>query len=154
MERRLNWVPDPAPTPTRDHGKENHPPSSEPRKLPRKMRSRRRKREHHQRLPGANGNMPGTSQPPRGRMSTSVKHPQLPQLPQHPQPPRSAANENSPRANLPDQADLAGFISGPLPASARNPQQDLVETTSPGQRSPSDQSDLIETTSLGRPIGQ
>ena len=39
-------------------------------------------------------------------MSTSVKHPQLPQLPQHPQPPPSAANENSSRANLPDQADL------------------------------------------------
>ena len=38
-------------------------------------------------------------------MSTSVKHPQLPQLPQHHQPPRSTANENSSRANLPDQAD-------------------------------------------------
>ena len=99
LERRLNWVPNPAPTPTRDFGKENHPPSSEPRKLPRKMRPRRRKRKHHQRLPGATGSAPGTSQPPRGRMSTSVK------LPQHPQPPRSAANENSSRANLPDQAD-------------------------------------------------
>ena len=51
LERRLNWVPDPAPTPTRDHGKENYPPSSEPRKLPRKMRPQRRKREHHQWLP-------------------------------------------------------------------------------------------------------
>ena len=47
----------------------------------------------------------------------------------------------------------AGFISGPIPASARNPQQDLVETTSPGQHSPSARSDLIETTSLRRPIG-
>ena len=66
------------------------------------MRPRRRKREHHQRLPGANGSEPGTSQPPRGRMSTSVKHPQLPQ---HHQPPRSTANENPSRANLPDQPD-------------------------------------------------
>ena len=35
-------------------------------------------------------------------MRTSVKHPQLPQ---HPQSPCPAANENSSRANLPDQAD-------------------------------------------------
>ena len=106
LELRLNWIPGPAPIPTRDHGKENHPPVSGPRKLPQKMRPPREKREHHQRLPGATGSAPGSSQPNRGQMSTSVKHPQLPQLPQHPQPPRSAANENSSRANLPDQADL------------------------------------------------
>ena len=47
----------------------------------------------------------------------------------------------------------AGFISGPIPASARNPQPDLFETTSPSLLSPSAQSDLIETTSLGRPVG-
>ena len=126
---------------------------SEPRKLPRKMRPRRRKREHHQRLPGANESVPGTSQPPRGRMSTSVKHPQLPQLPQHHQPPRSTANENSSRANLPDQPDPGRLYSRPIPASARNPQPDLVETTSLGLLSPSTQSNLIETTSLGRPVG-
>ena len=39
---------------------------------------------------------PGTSHQPRERMSTIVKHPQ---------PPRPAANENSSRFNLPDQAD-------------------------------------------------
>ena len=43
---------------------------------------------------------------------------------------------------------------GMSPASARNPQQDLAETTSPGQRSPSALSNLIEPTSLSRPIGQ
>ena len=107
LEHRLNWVPDLAPTPTRDHGKENHPPAAEPRKLPRKIKPRRKKRKHHQRLPGASGSAPGTSQPPRGRMSTRVKHPQLPQPPQHPQPPRSAANENSSRPNLLNRADLA-----------------------------------------------
>ena len=103
LQRRLNWVPDPAPTPPRDHGKENHPPPPEPRKLPRKIRPRWRKREHHhQRLPGATGSAPETSPPPRGRMSTPEKHPQLPQP--H-QPPRSAANENLSRAHLPDQPD-------------------------------------------------
>ena len=39
-------------------------------------------------------------------MSASVKHPQPPQLPQHPQPHRSAANHNSARPNLLDQAEL------------------------------------------------
>ena len=106
LERRLNWVPDPAPTPPRDHGKENHPPPPEPRKLPSKIRPRRGKREHHhQRLQGATGRAPGTSPPPRGRMSTPVKHPPLPQLPQPHQPPRPADNENSSRAHLPDQPD-------------------------------------------------
>ena len=105
LERRLNWVPDPAPTPPRDHGKENHPPASQPPKLPREMRPRRRKRKYHQRLPGANGNAPGTAHPPRDGMSTSVKHPQLPQLPQYPESPGPAANENSSQANLLDQAD-------------------------------------------------
>ena len=38
LQRCLNWIPDPAPTPPRNHGKENHPPAAEPRKLPRKMR--------------------------------------------------------------------------------------------------------------------
>ena len=37
LERHLNWVPDPAPTPPRK-GKENQPPAAEPHKLPRKMR--------------------------------------------------------------------------------------------------------------------
>ena len=106
LECCINWVPDPAPTPTRYHGKENHPPAAESRKLPRKIRPRRKEREHHQWLPGASGSAPGTSQPPRGQMSTRVKHPKLPQPPQHPQPPRSAANENSSRPNLLDQADL------------------------------------------------
>ena len=106
LERRLNWVPGTAPTPPRDHGKENHPLPPEPRKLPCKIRPRRGKREHHhKRLPGATGSVPGTSPPPKGRMSTPVKHPQLPQLPQPHQPPRPAANENSSRAHLPEQPD-------------------------------------------------
>ena len=71
------------------------------------MRTRRKKRGHHQRLPGATGSTPGNSQPPRGRMSTPVRHPQLLQPPQYPQPPLSAANENSSRPNLLDQADIS-----------------------------------------------
>ena len=39
-------------------------------------------------------------------MITPVKHLQPSQLPQHPQPPRSAANQNSSRPNLLDQAEL------------------------------------------------
>ena len=69
------------------------------------MRPRRKSREHHHH-PGASGRPPGTSQPPRCSMSASVKHPQPPQLPQHPQPPHSAANHNSARPNLLDQAEL------------------------------------------------
>ena len=105
LERYLNWVYETAPTPSRDHGKENLPPTEEPRKLARKMRPRRRKREHHQH-PGTSGSRPGTSQSPSPAMSASVKHPQPFQRPQHPQPPRSAANHNSARPNLLDQAEL------------------------------------------------
>ena len=105
LERYLNWVPETTPTPPRDHGKENLPPVEEPRKLPRKMRPRRRKKEHHQH-PGTSGSLPGTSQSPNPAMSASVKHPQPFQCPQHPQPPRSAANHNSARLNLLDQAEL------------------------------------------------
>ena len=96
MERRLNSVPDPAPTSPRDHGKESHPPAAEPCKLPGKIRPRRKRKEHHHH-PGASGSAPGTSQPPRCSMSTSVKHLQ---------PPRSAANQTSSRPNLLDQAEL------------------------------------------------
>ena len=69
------------------------------------MRPRRKRKEHHQHS-GASGSTPGTSQPPRCLMSTPVKHLQPPQLLQHPQPPCSAANQNSSRPNLLDQAEL------------------------------------------------
>ena len=86
LERYHNWVYETAHTPSRDHGKENLPPPEEPRKLPRKMRPRRMKREHHQH-PGTSGSQPETSQSPSPVMSASVKHPQPFQWPQHPQPP-------------------------------------------------------------------
>ena len=105
MERRLNWIPDPAPIPPRNNGKENHPPSADPRKLPRKMRPRRKRKEHHHHL-GTTGSEPGTSQPPRCTRSTPVKHLQPPQLQQHPRPPSSVANHNSARPDLLDQAEL------------------------------------------------
>ena len=44
---------------------------------------------------------------------------------------------------------LAGFISKPKEAESRNPQNDLVETTSPDHHPPSALSGLIETTSPG-----
>ena len=177
LERHLNWVPETAPTPPRDHSKENHPPAAEPRKLPRKMRPRRKGREHHHH-PGTSGSTPETNQSPRCAMSASVKHhqpPQPPQLLQHPQPPCSAANHNSARSNLLDQAELDRLYkpacfslskdpSYPIPyphplldlyhcISARNPLPDLAETTSPCLTSPStDHSDLIEITPLGRTV--
>ena len=112
-ENRLNWIPDPAPAPSRDHGKkeekedeENRPSASQPSRIPRKIRPRQRKREHHQQhLPGANGNSPGIDLRPRWMKRTPQKHPQPPKHPQHPQHPRPAANENSSRVNLQDQAD-------------------------------------------------
>ena len=119
LERRLNWIPDPAPIPPRNHNKENHPPAAEPRKLPRKMRPRRKRREHHQQ-PGASGSAPGNSQPPRSQRSTSVKHPQLPQLPQPHQPPRPAANENSSRAHLPGQPNLGRLYKQAHPSLSKD----------------------------------
>ena len=119
MECRLNWIPDPAPIPPRNHGKENHPPPAEPRKLPRKMRPCRKRKEHHHHL-CTSGSEPGTSQPPRCSMSASVKHPQPPQLPQHPQPPRSAANHSSARPDLLDQAELCRLYKLACPSLSKD----------------------------------
>ena len=153
LESYLNWIADPAPIPPRKDNKENLPTSAEPRKLPRKMRPRRQK-HHHQHHRGTTGSVPGTSQPPRCARSTPVKHPQHLARPQHPQLPGPAANHNSERLDLLDQAELGRLYKPARPASARIPQPDLVETTSPGLASPSlAHSDLIETTSLGRPLG-
>ena len=118
MERRLNWIPDPAPIPPRNNGKENHPPSAEHRKLPRKIRPRRKRMEHHHHL-GATESAPGTSQPPRCTRSTPVKHPQPSQLPQHPQPPRSAPNHNSARPDLLDQAELGRLYKPACPSISK-----------------------------------
>ena len=106
----LNWIPAPAPAPSRDYGKkeekeeeENRPPASQPSRIHRKIRPRRRKRANHQQhLPGANGNSPGIDLRPRWMKRTPQKHSLLPKHPQHPRP---AANENSSRVNLQDQAD-------------------------------------------------
>ena len=137
LERHLNWVPDPAPTLPRDHGKENHPPAAEPHKLPRKMRPRRKSKEYHHH-PGASGSAPGTSQSPRCSTSALVKHPQLPQLLQ----PIIIQHSLISWTRL----NSAGYINRPVPASARNPLPDLADTTSPGLTSPSTaHSNLIET---------
>ena len=111
---RLNWIPDPAPPPSRDHsdltspaplrdhglltsGKENTPPH----KLPRKLRPRRRREKQCE--PAANhnsssreaGNQPGTSGSTGSAMRAPVKHPMTFLRPQHPQHPRLTANHNS-----------------------------------------------------------
>ena len=106
LERYLNWVHETAPPPSRDHGKENLPPPEEPCKLPWKMKPHRRQGKHHHPHPIITGSQPGTSQSPSPVMSPPVKHPQTFQHPQHSQPPSSAANHNSERPNLLDQAEL------------------------------------------------
>ena len=115
--RYLNWVPDIAPppsrdhgkkdppSPSRDHGKENLPPPEESRKLPRKIRPRRRQEKHHVPSSSQTGSQPGTSRSPGSAMRAPVKHPLTSQHPQHPQPPSPAANHNSSRAYLPDHPE-------------------------------------------------
>ena len=82
------------------------------------MRPRRKRNEHHHHL-GASGSSPGTSQPPRCSMSASVKHPQPFQPPQHPQPPRSAANHNSARPDLLDQAEFGRLYKPACPSLSK-----------------------------------
>ena len=147
--------PRPSPTPSRDHGKktekeeeENRPPASQQSKMPWKIRPRRRKREHcQQHLPGTNGNSPGIDLRHRGMKRTPVKHPQPPQLSQNPQHPRPAANESSSGSIPGTKLILADFLSRLKEAEARNPPNDLVETTSPDHLPPSALNRLVETTS-------
>ena len=63
---------------------------------------------------------PGTSQPPRCTRSTPVKHPQPLQLPQHPQPPCPAANHNSARPDLLDQAELGRLYKPARPSISKD----------------------------------
>ena len=150
MERRLNWIPDLAPIPPRNNGRENHPSPAEHRKLPRKMRPRRKRKEHHHQL-DTTGSAPGTSQPPRCSMSTPVKPPQLPQ---RPQPPRSAANHNSARPDLLDQAELGRLYKPSCPSISKDTTtRSRRDNFSGSNLSSTAHSDLIETTSLGRPVG-
>ena len=154
LENRLNWIPDPAPATSRDHGmeqsplstgpegpkeeKENRPPASHPPRIPRKMRPRQRKRtqqKHH--LLGTNENSPGTDLRPRWMKRTPQRHPQHPQ---HPLRIRLGLISGT-------RLTLAGFISRPKEAGSSNPANNLVETTSPGHHSPSAPSGLVETTS-------
>ena len=123
-ERYLNWIHDTAPLPSkdhsnkdlppsprdhgkkdhplpsRDHAKENLPPQEEPRKLPRKIRPRRRQEKHHVH----SSSQTGTSRSPGSVMSAPVKHPLTSQ---HPQPPGPAANHNSGRSYLQDHPEYS-----------------------------------------------
>ena len=117
LERYLNWVHETAPTPSRDHGKENLPPQEEPRKLPRKMRPRRRQGKHHQHhhLSQA-GSQPGTCQSPSPYNEyPSEASPNLP-APTASTASCSAINHNSERPNLLDQAEL-GHLYKPARSS-------------------------------------
>ena len=116
-ERYLNWVPDIAPPPSRDHDQKDIPPPPRDhgkenlpaRKLPRKIRPRRRRETHH--IPGSSQteSQPGTSGSPGSVMRAPVKHPLTSQCPQHPQPPSPAANHNSGRSHLQDHPESGQF---------------------------------------------
>ena len=125
----MNWVPDIAPLPSRDHGrkdlpppsrdhgkknppppsrdhgKENLPPPEEPRKLPRKIRPHRRREKHHIPSSSQTGSQPGISRSPGSAMHAPVKHPLTSQRPQHPQPLIPAANHNSSHDYLQDHPE-------------------------------------------------
>ena len=124
LDRYLNWIADPAPIPPRKDSKENFPPSAEPRKLPHKMRPCRQKKEHHHHHHhhhlGTTGSTPGTSQPPRCARGTPLKHPQHLARPRHPQPPGPAANHNSARPDLPDQAELGRLYKPARPSISKD----------------------------------
>ena len=81
LESYLNWIANPAPIPPRKDNQENLPPSTEPRKLPRKMR--------------------------------------LACL-QHPQPPGPAANHNSERPDLLDQAEHCRLYKPARPSISKD----------------------------------
>ena len=125
----INWILDPVPLPSRDHGnlnspspsrdhgikthgKENLPPQDTPHKLPRKLRPRRRKEK--QSGPAANhnspsrkaGSQPGTSESPGSAMRAPVKHPLTFQRSKHPQHPRLTTNHNSERRFDPDHPEF------------------------------------------------
>ena len=139
-ERYLNWIHDTTPPPSkdhgnkdlppsqRDHGKKDHPPRSRdhgnenlpppgrPRKLPRKIRPRRRQEKHHVHSSSQTGSQPGTSRSPRSAMSAPVEYSLTSQRPQHPQPSGPAANHNSGRSYLQDHPE-SGSIYKPASSS-------------------------------------
>ena len=118
FESYLNWIEDPAPIPPRKANQENLPPSTEPRKLPRKMRPRRQQKHHHHHM-GATGSAPESSQPPRCERSTPVKHLQPLASPQHPQPPGPTANHNSEWPDL-NQAELGRLYKPTGPSISKD----------------------------------
>ena len=151
----------PGPRYFRDHGKkreieeekeeeQNRPPASQPSKIPRKIRPRRRKRARHQQhLPGANRNSPGIDLRPRWMKRTPQKHPQPPKHPQHPL--SAAANENSSRANLWDQADPGRLYKQAQPSrvkeSTKRSRRDYFSGSSPSFSSKRPRRDYFSGTS-------
>ena len=120
LESYLNWIDGPVPIPPRKANQENLPPSTEPSKLPRKMRPWRQQKHHHHHHLGATGSAPGSSQPPRCARSTPMKHLQPLARPQHPQPPGPTANHNSERPDLLDQAELSRLYKPAGPSISKD----------------------------------
>ena len=142
----LNWIPDPAPPltrdhgnissppsprdhstrstppPSRDHGKENVPPQDAPHQLPRKMQPRRRKEKwpgptaNHNSPSRETGSQPGTGRSPRSAMRAPVKHPLTIPRSHLSQPPMLTANHNSECRFDPDHPEF-GCLYTPASSS-------------------------------------
>ena len=100
LESYLNWIEDPGPIPPRKANQENLPPSTEPRKLPRKMRPRRQQKHHHHHHLGATGSAPGSA--------TQMRE-------EYP-----SANHNSERPDLLDQAELGRLYKPAGPSISKD----------------------------------
>ena len=125
-ENGLNWIPDPAPAASRDHGikkstlslepekpkekKENNPHAPRPPRLPRRLRPRLKKRTQQKHpLPMAgttNENSPGTDLRPSWMKRTPQKHPL---------PAAGTTNENSPGTDLRPPAMPSCPAAQPVP---------------------------------------
>ena len=155
-ERYLNWVPDPVPPPTRYHGdltspapsenQENTPPQDASRKLPRRLRPRRRKGKQPGLLANENsasrtaGSVTQLGSPAnrnsalpesstatrplpgnrpgisRSARSTPVEHPLTFLRPQHSQSPRFWTNQNAGRRFDPDHPEFQGVYKPAQPS--------------------------------------
>ena len=155
-ENHLNWIPDPAPNPSRDHGK-----------MMEKKEENRPLHLSHPRCPERYG--PGgeresiassifqdpmktlleLTSDPGGWSGRQWSIPSLPSFHSIHSIPAKQPIRIRPGSIPGTKLILASYIRRPKEAEARNPPNNLVETTSPDHLPPSALNGLVETTSLG-----
>ena len=133
---RLNWIFDPAPPPSRDHddltspapsrdhgiqpsGKENTPPQNAPRKLPRKLRPRRRREKE----PGstANHNSPSWKAGRETQCEPAANHNSPSREAGRETQPGSTTNHNSPPRKAGNQPGTSGSTGSAMRAPVKHP---------------------------------